>query len=715
MGKESLFVVRERLEVFLDHLADRTQNDAKEGLTDISKLSEAVVRNLMNALYDYELASEEKPNAAGFDLCDSKSCILVQVTRECTNKKIKECLRTTANRIAKEPELTDAELYIVFLTMKKDKIDKLSAKTANKLLSKELKAKGFRFEAENCLCLRTFVNFLIKDERPDKKPLKSEQVEDIQELLDNYDPGSKDIAVINLPPISKLNASDFVGRDNELQEIERRIRDEDKPIVLSGEGGIGKTELAVRFGADYYREGKGNVYFVRFEESFTHTLSNMAKDIQQRQTNGKKTSSDDERCAEVLNLLEKCSSKSDILIVDNVDSDTKTLKKLMDDDAYKYLLKLKLRLILTSRQKYDRGNMDVSPMPHEILFEIFKQRGLSLAESQMTALIVAVEGNTLVIDLIARTLAAKSLRRVTAEDMLTALTNNTLSTKSFRQIGTDYNQSNQEEPIYMHLKQVYEVADIPPAEKVILRCATLLPGGGMDSELFASCFSVDEEENIYSLVDHGWIGLNNQVVTIHPIIRLVCREELEPMVESCVAFLRALWEQYENKELDINYCFQVAGCIQEGYSFLIDVNKKSYLPGETSDWIDQLLQNWLKPIFEDIIKKVKRRNDSSEQSGMPTDDTCPDKGLPQTYQNISISDNSKDKVESQYLGQSDICNLDSTSRSLVELIGKINRLLMQFSPDSPEAKLLCEQRFLLEEEARAVNKEQVDKSGLKNK
>ena len=696
MGKESLFVVRERLEVFLDHLADRTQNDAKEGLTDISKLSEAVVRNLMNALYDYELASEEKPNAAGFDLCDSKSCILVQVTRECTNKKIKECLRTTANRIAKEPELTDAELYIVFLTMKKDKIDKLSAKTANKLLSKELKAKGFRFEAENLLCLRTFVNFLIKDERPDKKPLKSEQVEDIQELLDNYDPGSKDIAVINLPPISKLNASDFVGRDNELQEIERRIRDEDKPIVLSGEGGIGKTELAVRFGVDYYRNGKGNVYFARFNMSFTRTLSDMATGIQPELAKEKLASSQEERCGVVLKLLLKCSSKSDILIIDNVDSSTKTLNELMDDDAYQYLLKLKLQLLLTSRQEYDRGNMGVSSMPNNMLFEIFNQRGLSLEESQMTALIDAVEGNTLVIDLIARTLAAKSLRRVTPEYMLSALENRTLPNENFRKVPTDYNQSNQKEPIYMHLKRVYKVADMSPEKKAILRCATLLPGRGMDSELFASCFSEDEEENIYSLVEHGWIGLNHEVVTIHPIIRLVCREELEPMVESCVTFLRALWEQYENKKLDINQCFQVAGCIQEGYGFLVQVKIKSSLPSETSDWIDQLLQNWLKPILEDIIKKSRKRNDSSDQAGMPKDAPCPDKGLPQTYQNISISDNSKDEVESQYLGESDICNLDSTSRSLVEWIGKINRLLMQFPPDSPEAKLLCEQRSLLE-------------------
>lgn len=346
-----------------------------------------------------------------------------------------------------------------------------------------------------------------------------------------------ELAELHLPPYSTLDADSFVGREAELKTIEQKLRTREKPIILSGLGGIGKTELAVQFGLSYK---DGDVYFIRFTESFTATVTTMFKGIRPQPQD---PPPELEQYNTVMSLLAN-RGKKDILIIDNVDADSGTLRDLMKDDTYKKLLVMKLQLILTTRFDEARS-VGVRPLPNKALYEIFYKHGAFLEESQMDELIAAVNGHTLTIDLMARILNGKGWRKVTAEMMLDAIRNNTLPGKNYRKIATDYNQSEDQAQIYQHLRILFDVNGIPYEAQNVMQCATLLPEGGMNGEYFYKALSEPQQQAFEDLIDHGWLAAEDGLLTIHPVIRLICRQELNPNEEICGPFLDALWVQYD--------------------------------------------------------------------------------------------------------------------------------------------------------------------------
>ena len=377
-----------------------------------------------------------------------------------------------------------------------------------------------------------------------------------------------------LPPRSAVG-NGFVGREKELADMGQQFAKGIKPIVLSGLGGMGKTELAAKFGRDY--QG-GRVYFTHFQNSFEGTLRNMFSGVHPQPSQPPK---EEEQLNTVVQLLEKC-TEQDLLIIDNADADSGSLADLMKDEFYGKLMGMKLRLILTTRFDWNRV-LPVDPLPSENLYQIFRTHGADLTEGQMDDLIKAVNGHTMTIDLMARTLNGKGWRKVTAEDLLRAIRENTLSREKYRKIATDYNQSQEQAQIYQHLSVVFDVSGIPEPHRNVLRCATLLPQDGMDGELFGYSLSENQQDALDELLDHGWLSMENDLLRIHPIIRLVCREELKPSDESCGDFLNASWKQYNQND------YSYAKYSQLAELFAVAAGQ---LEGEKSAWVNHAGEIW---------------------------------------------------------------------------------------------------------------------------
>lgn len=459
MGKESLFVVRERLEEFLTSLSFRVKNNGSVGRNSIHKDSEIVVRSLMNVLFGFELQEEKKPNAAGFDLCDPKNLILVQVTGNCSDEKISSCMRTTANRIKKEPYLMNADLYIVFLTVENDEIKKLRGKTWAKLNREELKADGFRIDAKsNILCLQDFVQFLTDNMGPDGDELTGPQVGKIQELLDTHDPTSVvPLYEIRLPLPTSLGVHGFLGRDKEMRELAQAVEENAKPIEIWGLGGIGKTELTIRFGLQY-KNNKGNVYWVTFAETFRETITEkIAAGIPQLLELGQDS---DAKYDKVMERLRQC-SPNDLLIIDNVEwVDIATPDPPHDQyEPFDALCKLPMHLILTSRTKYNDGGIEIKRMDNEVLYGIFERHSEKIEKQKMDALIAAVDGHTMAVDLIARTLH-ESYGAVTPEKVLEKFND-----EVYPDIGTDHQRERTLKTISEHIGSLFALSSLTETDK----------------------------------------------------------------------------------------------------------------------------------------------------------------------------------------------------------------------------------------------------------
>ena len=353
-------------------------------------------------------------------------------------------------------------------------------------------------------------------------------------LATNLPQHSQEAFALHLPVPSAVGLGCFVGRKEEICLIEQSLNIGVKPIILSGLGGIGKTELVSEFARNY---SNGNIYFVTFRKTFTKTL---ALGITEGMSDLPPQLTEEQTCQYVLKKLQEL-NKSDILIIDNVYADNISFHQLLQDPMYQQLSRLSTGLIFTTRYDIPKS-VQIEKLKNEELYQVFHSYGVSISKTNMDNLIEAVNGHTLTVDLMARMMVG-SWKRVTAEQLLTALKEKSLR-KFQRKIGTDHNRDIEQRIIYDHLKAVFDLAEIPDSGKNVLRYATLLPDNGINTDSFGAALSENEEPALDDLIQNGWLCLKGELLYIHPIIRIVCQEDLQPTAESCEPFLAGIYEQH---------------------------------------------------------------------------------------------------------------------------------------------------------------------------
>lgn len=85
----------------LERLCEQINIDNRRNMTDLNKSAENFFVEFLNLLFGLELknANPGNPNRPGFDLIDEKNQIIVQVSSECTHKKIQEALGNSADKV----------------------------------------------------------------------------------------------------------------------------------------------------------------------------------------------------------------------------------------------------------------------------------------------------------------------------------------------------------------------------------------------------------------------------------------------------------------------------------------------------------------------------------------------------------------------------------------------------------------------------------------
>ena len=536
------------LEHQLGTLVSSVEIAIRNNLSSSNVVAETTLAGLLNLVYGWNLvnANAISQNYPGVDLIDKDRNIAVQVTSTRSVEKV----RHTLTEVAKLGVTFD-RLIILVIT--------------NQAPTKDMKSCTVTGYSGGMEIWNIPEVFRVA------KELDADKLEKITEYmakeLGPVVAKASQLPHLELPLVSALQSSAFVGREKELADIRSSFEKGDKLVVLTGLGGMGKTELAVKFGRDY----AGTVYFARFNTSFTKTLANMALGIRPALSDDELRQPEGTLCAMVLELLSKA-GENDLLIIDNADSDTGSLADLQKDAGYKALTRLPLKILLTTRSESPRA-VKIRAMDEKPLFEIFKNHGADVDDNEKRSLIAAVEGHTLTIDLIARTLADNWVP-VSTKNMLDAIANSTLSEEDFPVVGADYNQDPEQVHFYQRLRSVFRVATIPETEKNILRCATLLPETGLDVRYFRAALTEEMRKAFPNLGKRGWLEMKDDLLTIHPVIRLVCRTELMPTDENCGDFLHALWDQFDEKEYDRVKYAQLAEVFALAADHLDDRNAK---------------------------------------------------------------------------------------------------------------------------------------------
>ena len=336
---------------------------------------------------------------------------------------------------------------------------------------------------------------------------------------------------LHLPLPQGLPADRFIGREKELVEIAEQFHIK-KVVYLSGYGGIGKTELAIQFGK-LYKEG--TLYFIRFHENLAKTIAmGISADIDNLSA---KTPEDAYRA--IMDRLARC-SKKDILIIDEVVYSPNSLRK---DPVWQELMHLPLRFLITTRYSTPFA-LRVDSMTNESLYRLFINQGLELNIDQMNALISAVNGHTLTVDLIARTL--RRTPSLTPGNLLNILKMSRLQKEENTKMSVEFSAKVEDEQAQIYLRTLFDMARLYDSEILLLRNMVLLPEKGMDIAILEATLEQNDMETIGQLINRGLLSfdIERSFITIHPIIRLICLEELRPDDADCKDFLDAIWTQY---------------------------------------------------------------------------------------------------------------------------------------------------------------------------
>jgi len=532
----------------LDGIKDRLCAYAARVSVEQGKLSDSAeefYRELLDLMLGCQLKNmnRERANFPGIDLGDDSEAVKlgVQVTSTGTHAKVKHTLE---------------EFFANGLHERFDRLIVLVIGRADRLDKKLPKQEGFDFQVSRDVWDTAGLIRRIEE-------LDDDRLEQVAAFLTKRVSFRRRERVLNLPIQGAMGDKDFVGRQEELRRMDRELAQEGI-AVLSGLGGMGKTELALKWGRDYRL---GNVYFVRFSTSLRRTL--LEQIVPYIPGLSREGQTEEQLYGEAMAALERC-DPLDVLILDNADRAEQSMDQLCRE-----LRGLPLRVLVTTRLEH-KGAIWVDRLEKEQLYEIFRGHGVERAEPELDVLIDAVDGHTLTVDLMAR-LLRRERRSDAYPELRDALTKRDLDHADLGSVGADYSGTEGQARINEHLRAVFRVAKLGTAEQTLLRFAALLPDCGLDADLFADAAVQKKQEKkrgflarlfrkpeeppilqtprkvrdvLQSLADGGWLEWQGDLLKIHPVICIVCREELKPTEETCGAFVTGVWGWYDQKKYD---------------------------------------------------------------------------------------------------------------------------------------------------------------------
>jgi len=327
----------------------------------------------------------------------------------------------------------------------------------------------------------------------------------------------------------------FIHRDEELEQIQREIHTS-RVVVLSGIGGVGKTELALRYAENHQYEYQV-VHQVNCADGIARGFAHQVNiPGMERNIDNGIPESDQAFGTRKLSWLRNRDRKY-LLILDDVDP---------TDSECRTMLSLPVDKIITSRwnrSAWTCSVLDINALPtlseRQVLFETYYEQELDETQhDDFEAIDALVEGHTLTLQLIA-------LQCVTADLSLShirrALENQGVYTDDPNIFF--YGNSVQECNMYGHIRAIWNLAILEGKQKTIMQGLSLLSPQKTLRQEFRKWLGLENVNDINHLLRKGWIEQYHQhektFIRVHMVIAdIICQElcqiypqELSPMID----------------------------------------------------------------------------------------------------------------------------------------------------------------------------------------
>ena len=347
------------------------------------------------------------------------------------------------------------------------------------------------------------------------------------------------------------NTANFVGRENELRQIETIFSSGQQVLFLSGMGGIGKTELAKRY-AYLYGEEYRTIVFVPYQESIVQTVC--GEDIHihnvHREQSEEGLETEEEYFERKLKILKEQTTKDNLIILDNFDVE--------EDEDLERFLECPCRFLITTREDfrdYDFCQIDVQQMEDindvEALFAVYNPRSYEEEErGQIREILKLVEYHTMTVELIAKYLReAEEEPYVLLEKMrmIEGITGTEEVSVKHRKDRKMQNQKVQE-----HLQALFDLSGFSNVQLELMQSLSLLGYVRIARETFLSYVPfAGAKEDLDKLIRLGWVEHNKKTdkISLHQIILDLVYHDSKPTAESCPAITEKM-TAYARQDLE---------------------------------------------------------------------------------------------------------------------------------------------------------------------
>lgn len=332
-----------------------------------------------------------------------------------------------------------------------------------------------------------------------------ERIEQICHRLDQIQNMPKPLQIISTETRRHKNSFHRESRDKELRQIQSLLMENDKICVVSGIGGIGKTELC-KYLFHWYMSGHtpdGILYigWITYHGSLVQTLYDQilcpkdSKDIMQGYL---------ETRAYLQGL-----GKELLLFVDNIE------KTVVHDPEISFLWNLNCRMVVTSRiNALDTvppiliGPLSIRWSTH--LFYAFYHGKKD--KKSLNRIFIATSRHPLALELIAKTAQAAGQSIEQIADQLEA------SGFCLPDCQKKVWFENDQKELIDHFCKLFKMVDLSPAYTKVLNRISLLPSKAYRVEQLIEWNIVSDREKIELLYLRGWITFEDNLVSVHPVI-----------------------------------------------------------------------------------------------------------------------------------------------------------------------------------------------------
>ncbi len=352
-------------------------------------------------------------------------------------------------------------------------------------------------------------------------------------------------------------AVELIGREDALTEFHKSIEAHGKICVVSGIGGVGKTEFVRKYLERYRDEYRGIGWF-EYRSGFLDTLAQTAGLVI-----NPRAPADDWRAQvnEILGLLRGL-TREDILVFDNVHG---TLER---EDA-ESVFSLSCRVILTTRADFsENGNrMRLYPMDFltgpvcQSLFLHYLRREPEMDEREALPEVVRLAGrHTLALELMAKTCRAARIR---VTELLRRLEQDGFNLEGLAET-VRRNGEYDGRRLAEHIMKLYDAADIKAlgaeAERLLVNlCALPLDQVRIGVPELREWLGLPDLNLLNRLHERGWLRINeDDTVSMHGVIAEALRMQLAPDAEKCQPVIAGVVGKVKKKRYETH-------TVEDGY------------------------------------------------------------------------------------------------------------------------------------------------------